>query len=57
MYVCDPIRKVEERRVSVKQLARAHHGKILQGGQNVNFVYVNARHHNPLRRVVPIDVY
>jgi DNA polymerase elongation subunit (family B) len=34
-----------------------HHGKVLQGGEDVNFVYVNARHHNPLRRVVPIDVY
>jgi DNA polymerase elongation subunit (family B) len=35
----------------------AYHGKVLQGGEDVNFVYVNARHHNPLRRVVPIDVY
>jgi DNA polymerase elongation subunit (family B) len=36
---------------------RAHHGKILQSGEDVDFVYVNARHNNPLRRVVPIDVY
>jgi DNA polymerase elongation subunit (family B) len=35
----------------------AHHGKVLQIGEDVDFVYVNARHHNPLRRVVPIDVY
>ena len=26
-------------------------------GETVDFVYVNAKHHNPLRRVAPIEIY
>ena len=32
-------------------------GKAIKGGDVVGFVYVNARHRNPLRRVAPIEIY
>jgi DNA polymerase elongation subunit (family B) len=31
--------------------------KIVKKGETVDFVYVNSKHHNPLRRVVPIEIY
>ena len=35
----------------------AYHGKTIADGETVDFVFVNAKHHNPLRRVVPAAIY
>ena len=32
-------------------------GKVVKKRETIDFVYVNTRRHNPLRRVVPIDIY
>ena len=32
-------------------------GKVVTRGETIDFVYVNTRRHNPLRRVAPIELY
>ena len=31
--------------------------EVLYGHVLIDFIYVNARHHTPLRRVVPFEIY
>ncbi|MFQ6076942.1 MAG: DNA polymerase domain-containing protein, partial [Candidatus Bathyarchaeia archaeon] len=38
-------------------ISLAQHGKMVREGETVDFVYVNAGHHNPLRRVAPYIIY
>lgn len=35
----------------------ASHGKSVKEGEAIDFLFVNAGHHNPLRRVVPIEIF
>lgn len=35
----------------------ASHGKSVKEGETVDFIFVNAGHHNPLRRVAPIEIF
>jgi DNA polymerase-2 len=35
----------------------AHHGKAPKEGEMIDFVFINARHRNPLRRVVPTAIH
>jgi DNA polymerase elongation subunit (family B) len=35
----------------------AERGKTVKEGEMVEFVYVNAKHHNPLCRISPIEAY
>ena len=34
----------------------AQKGKRLESGENINFLYINAEHKNPFRRVVPAAI-